>query len=179
MTEYPDEILDVVNEDNQVIGKETRSNIHKKGLWHRGVHVLVFNKQDWLVLQKRSLQKKEFPGTWDCSVSEHVLADEAYVVAAARGLREELGITNVVLRWLMRFKFQYGPNDYKISDLFECLYDGPLRLNRTEIDQVHWFSLSAIEAMLNCDASQFSPWTREILLWVLEKPPGFDILLAR
>ena len=56
------EIYDVVDADDHVIGQATRREIHKKGLRHRSVHILVFNQEGKLFLQKRSLLKDESPG---------------------------------------------------------------------------------------------------------------------
>ena len=39
-----DELFDVVDENNEVIGTEKRAIVHSKGLLHRSVNVLLFNK---------------------------------------------------------------------------------------------------------------------------------------
>jgi isopentenyldiphosphate isomerase len=41
-----DEVFDVVDADDGVIGQATRREVHAKGLWHRAVHVLVFAPVD-------------------------------------------------------------------------------------------------------------------------------------
>ena len=38
-----EEIFDVVNERDEVVGQQPRSEVHRLGLMHRSVHVLVFN----------------------------------------------------------------------------------------------------------------------------------------
>ena len=38
-----EEILEIVDNDNQVIGTAGRSEIHKRHLMHRAVHVFLFN----------------------------------------------------------------------------------------------------------------------------------------
>jgi isopentenyldiphosphate isomerase len=38
-----EEYFDVVNERDEVIGRERRAEVHRRGLRHRAVHVLVFN----------------------------------------------------------------------------------------------------------------------------------------
>lgn len=111
------EYLDVVDENNQVIGKETREKIHCSGLWHRGVHVLIFNSNRRLILQMRSVEKDKFPNRYDCSVSEHLKVGETYEAAAIRGLEEELKITDVGLKRLLRFRMNYGPKDNMISTI--------------------------------------------------------------
>ena len=87
-----EEIFDVVNERDEVIGQQPRSEVHHRGLMHRAVHVLVFNGAGQVFLQKRSLKKDRQPGLWDSSASGHVDAGEGYDACAVRELREELGL---------------------------------------------------------------------------------------
>ena len=55
------ELLDVVDENDNVITVKTRGEIHAQGLMHRAIHILVFNNDSELFLQKRSLSKDEQP----------------------------------------------------------------------------------------------------------------------
>src|SRR6185503_18296399 len=88
----PEEIFDVVNERDEVIGRNTRSEVHRLGLRHRAVHVLVFNAKGEIFLQKRSQTKDTFPGAWDSSAAGHLDCGEDYDACAVREMREELGI---------------------------------------------------------------------------------------
>jgi len=170
------EYLDFVDENNQVMGRERREKIHSIGLWHRGVHVLVFDSRGRMILQMRSAEKDKFPNRYDLSVSEHLAEGETYNSAAIRGLREELGITNVALKRLMRFKMNYGPNDNMISELYECHYDGPIQIDKRETQSLETFSLSEIKEMLAKDEDKFAPWTKETLKWYLKLPSKVKIL---
>ena len=49
-----DELFEIVDRDNRVIGVEKRAVVHKKGLLHRAVYCLVFNTCGQLLLQRRS-----------------------------------------------------------------------------------------------------------------------------
>jgi isopentenyldiphosphate isomerase len=106
-----DEILDIVDENNHVIGQEMRSWIHVKGLKHRGVHIFLFDQDGLLLVQRRSARRDNSPSMLDCSVSEHVKAGESYLQAAQRGLCEELGITQIELIPLEQFAMRYGSAD--------------------------------------------------------------------
>src|SRR5689334_17966388 len=86
------EIFDVVNEHDQVIDRQPRHEVHRLGLMHRAVHVLVFNSRNQIFLQKRSLAKDRQPGLWDSSASGHVDSGEDYDACAVRELREEIGL---------------------------------------------------------------------------------------
>src|SRR6202012_5546052 len=88
-----EEIFDIVDEQDRVIGQRSRREVHATGLRHRAVHVLVFDDQGRIFLQKRSMSKDTHPGVWDSSASGHVDAGEDYDTCAMRELREEIGLT--------------------------------------------------------------------------------------
>ena len=73
-----EEIFDIVDERDEVVGRRPRSEVHRLGLQHRAVHVLVFNARGELFLQKRSMQKDCFPGAWDSSAAGHLDSGESY-----------------------------------------------------------------------------------------------------
>ncbi len=89
-----DEILDVVDSEDLIIGKASRVQVHNNGLMHRSVHVLVFNSTGSLFLQKRSMIKGESPGLWDSSAAGHVESGEDYLNCAKRELEEELSLSD-------------------------------------------------------------------------------------
>ncbi len=88
-----DEIFDVVNDQDEVIGQERRAVVHARGLLHRAVHLFVFNGAGEIYLQKRSSLKDTHPGKWGSSASGHVDSGEDYAGAAERELEEELHLT--------------------------------------------------------------------------------------
>lgn len=86
------EHLDIVDENDEVISRELRSVVHKKGLLHREINVFIFNDANEVMLQKRSLTKETFPGLWDASAGGHVDAGMTYDQAAVIELEEECGV---------------------------------------------------------------------------------------
>lgn len=170
--------LDVVDKDDRVIGRETREEIHSSGLWHRGVHVLVFNSKGRLLLQIRSATKDKSPNLYDCSVSEHLERGERYRDAATRGLREELGIADTKLKEILKFRMNYGPNDNMISKLYECQYHGPVRIDKHETRRLESHSLHEIKEILRKYEDKFAPWAKEILKWYLKLPSRVKALLG-
>ena len=69
-----------------------RHTAHAKGLRHRAVHILVFNKKGEIFVQRRSRAKDVYPRYYEASLSGHVRAGEEYDKAALRELDEELGL---------------------------------------------------------------------------------------
>lgn len=59
-----DEIVDIVDDNDKVIGQELKSKCHKEKILHRGSNIFVFKNNSFkeILLQKRSMQKKSNPG---------------------------------------------------------------------------------------------------------------------
>jgi len=155
----PEEYFDVVDENNNVIGKSTREECHIKGLWHRAVHVIVVNSKGDMLLQKRSMKKDLYKGYWIDAAAGHVDSGESYEEAAIRELKEELGI-NIKLKKLFDFK-KYAGNDNEIIRVFGARYDGSFNFNKDEVDFVAFFPLDKINDMI--DREKFTPATMEII----------------
>lgn len=59
------ELLAVVDEHDVILEHRPRHEIHAQGLRHRAVHILIFDDQGRLLLQKRSMKKDLNKGLWD------------------------------------------------------------------------------------------------------------------
>jgi isopentenyldiphosphate isomerase len=171
-----DEYLDVVNDDDAVVGRETRSTIHRRGLRHRGVHVFLFTEDGMLLVQQRGSQKEASPSALDCSVSEHLQAGEGYQQAARRGLREELGLEGVALSPVVCFSMTYGENDHKISQLYEGIVKPEsVRFDPDEVAAIAYHRLADLLAKLKVGDGEFSRWFRELLLWYCGEPSDLQV----
>jgi len=176
-----DEYFDIVNERNEIVGQEKRQVVHKTGLWHRGVHVFLFTPDRKLLIQKRSQTRDKFPGTLDCSVSEHLKPGESFFVGAIRGLREELGLEGIHLTRLVRFKMNYGPNDNEFSEVFEGTIDDGIQItvDPHEVDGVAFHTIHELEEMMGEDVSPIAPWFVQLLRWYTGEPAAMEILWER
>ena len=136
----PEEIFDVVNERDEVIGQQTRREVHRRGLLHRAVHVLVFNARGHVFLQKRSMTKDRQPGLWDSSASGHLDAGEAYDHCAVRELREEIGLELSAPPQKL-FKVPASTEtDQEHLWVYRCEAEGPFVLHPEEIECGDWFA---------------------------------------
>jgi 16S rRNA (adenine1518-N6/adenine1519-N6)-dimethyltransferase len=159
-----EEIFDVVDEDDQVIGQLPRSVVHAQGLLHRAVHVFVFDAQGALLLQLRSAAKDEYPLCYTSSASGHLGAGESYDEAAPRELEEELGLTGCPLERL--HKFPAGPEtSLEHTVLYRTRSDQPLRIDPHEIAEATFHSLEEIAAMRLREPEEFSPCFVTLFEW--------------
>jgi len=150
-----EEIFDVVNERDEVIGRRPRSEVHRLGLMHRATHVLVFNKRGEVFLQKRSMTKDRQPGLWDSSASGHVDSGEDYDACVVRELREEIGLQVSKVPQRM-FKLAASPETHQEHVwVYRCEAEGPFQLHPEEIECGDWFA------------------PEEVTRWMKERPEEF------
>jgi 16S rRNA (adenine1518-N6/adenine1519-N6)-dimethyltransferase len=150
-----DERFAVVDEQDRVIGRATRAEVHANNSLHRAVHILVFNGRGELFLQKRSAWKDRHPLLWDSSAAGHVDAGEDYPHTAERELREELGVT-ANLQQVAKLP----PSDrtgYEFICVYTAQHDGPFTLAPREIDYGNFFPPDVVDGWIVARPADFAP----------------------
>lgn len=95
MLEY-DELLDLVDENDQVIGQLERMQVHAQGLHNfRSVNAFLVNPRGELWIPRRASHKKICPLGFDMSISGHVSSGETYDQAFFREALEEVNLDMV------------------------------------------------------------------------------------
>jgi len=139
------ELLDVVDANDTVIDVMPRSEVHRLGLMHRSVHILVFNGAQAFFLQKRSMNKDSNPGLWDSSAAGHLDSGEDYLHCAQRELGEELGIHHPGLLEPLFHLPACATTGLEHCTVYRCLHDGPMALQADEIEEGAWISLAEMD----------------------------------
>lgn len=162
MNRPPEEILDVVDENDRVICQKARSQVHRLGLMHRSIHVLVFNGSREVFLQKRSMNKDRHPGLWDSSASGHLNCGEAYEACALRELREEIGLTlRMPPEPLLKLPAS-SQTDFEHVWIYRCNSEGPFTLDSYEVETGRWVGSSELAGWIANRPQDFSPSFRFI-----------------
>lgn len=150
-----DELFDVVDAADKVVGQEKRAVVHRDGLWHRAAHIFVFNKKKEVFLQKRSQLKDCHPGLWGSSAAGHLNADEGYESTAVRELQEELGIEGGAVQELARI----APSEetgWEQVRLYLCRHDGALRYPCSEVETGLWLPIDAVSDWVKTRPEDFA-----------------------
>lgn len=158
-----EEIFDVVDGSDSVVGQRSRSEVHRLGLKHRAIHVLVYNQRGELFLQKRSMSMDTFPGAWDSSASGHLDCGEDYDRCAAREMKEELGFQPArPVERLFKIKACQETGQEFIW-VYRCIGEGPFQLHPEEIETGKWVSPSELTAWMEKAPEDFASALR--LIW--------------
>lgn len=91
-----EEILDLVDNDDQVIGQIKRTDVNTltpgNGKYVRASDIFIMNTEGKVWVPVRGIHKSIAPGGLDFSVGGHVASGETYEATAIRELQEEAGL---------------------------------------------------------------------------------------
>jgi isopentenyldiphosphate isomerase len=147
--------VDVVDQENRVVAKAARRALLEKGLNFRTVHVLLFDEEGQLVLQRLSAQHLRSPNRLGSSVAGYLYSEESYFQAATRKLKEELRVT-ARIRNIGEFRMTD-----EISQKFVGVFVGTLRQRPVIVDdqiaELIYMLPTGIDSLMNADPARFTP----------------------
>ena len=157
MQNASEEIFDLVDERDRVIGRASRSKVHQEGLRHRAVHVFATNPSEEVFLQRRAFNKDSAPGLWSSSCSGHVDAGETYEQAALRELVEEIGLSLKPGELCLRLSVSSCPaTENEFVRLYHCRTASPLRVDSGEVMDGRWLAKAALDEWTHREPETFS-----------------------
>lgn len=150
-----EEWFPLINEDGETIGKATRRECHSGSkLLHPVVHLHIFNKAGQLYLQKRSMCKDIQPGKWDTAVGGHIDFGETVIEGLKREVREELGITTFIPKFITNYIFESSIEKEMVYS-FKTIYNGKINPDKIEIEEGKFWTKE--EILENMDKNVFTP----------------------
>lgn len=160
------EYLDLVDDNDNVIGREDRDVIYKNN-WRnfRVINIMIFTSDNKIIVPKRSSNRRVFPNCYDCSVGGHVSSGETYEEAAYRELEEELGITGVKLEEIAYFK-PYDIDTSAFSKMYKLVYDETLNYDKDGIQQIFYMTKEEISKLIKEDETQFKGDYPKFFKWM-------------
>lgn len=155
-----DEIVDLVDENDNVIGERLKSECHQTGLWHRVAAVFVFNSKGELLLQKRG-QNVRRPNLLTSSAGGHLHKGDSYEDGAKRELLEELGIeapVHLITKYSkVDTNYPNGEVEREHNALYISHYDGEIKIDKNDLASTTFYSIEKIQQMIKENEFQFTP----------------------
>ncbi|MBN0048811.1 NUDIX domain-containing protein [Streptomyces actuosus] len=160
-----DEILDIVDDQDRVVGQWSRGEAYARGLRHRCVFVQARDGAGRVFVHRRTPTKLVFPSLYDMFVGGVVGAGEAYDDAALREAEEELGVSGLPRpRFLFKFLYDDGAGHSWWSAVYEVRCDLPVS---PQVEEVAWHDFLPEEEV----ERRLAEWT-----WVPDGLAAFERL---
>ena len=136
-----EEILDLVNENDDVIGSMARSEVIKKGLTNvRIVVAFLVNKKGELWIPRRTAGKKLFPLGLDMSMAGYAVSGESYEEAFKRELQEELNIDSDKIPYKIKGIVKPSEGVHGFTLVYEIQTENTPKYNKNDFIDSFWIS---------------------------------------
>lgn len=161
----PTEEVVLVDEENNVLGTMSKSEVHTGNTpLHRGFSLFLFDGTGRLLLQQRSRMKKTWPLVWSNSVCGHPALNESNIEAVERRLTFELGMSAKYVEEIASYRYTFvrdGVMENEICPIFVGLTEDEPRRNENEVGATRWVEWSAFLKEIDDKPGYYSEWCEE------------------
>lgn len=149
------EKMDIVDENDKIIGEASKKDIYSKGLkYYRIVKGIIKASTGKILLPKRSKYKYVYPECYDISLSGHVDKGESYEEALQREMKEELGIESAEYKEVCYLTPKQLNANYFIK-LFIINYDGQIKVDKKEVESANFVEINQLYKMMEKKPEEF------------------------
>ncbi|GAB5538185.1 MAG: isopentenyl-diphosphate Delta-isomerase [Salibacteraceae bacterium] len=155
----------LVNENDQDIGQMEKMEAHERGVLHRAFSIFLFNSKKELLLQQRAKSKYHSGGLWTNTCCSHPRPGESLETATNRRLQEELGMScdmSHLLSFVYKAKLDHGLIEHELDHVFIGHTDTEPTINRDEVEDWKYVTLSDLERDIEHHPSQYTEWFKII-----------------
>jgi isopentenyl-diphosphate Delta-isomerase len=150
--------LNIVNDQDEIIGVEPRDKIHRDGLLHREIHIWFYTPKGEIIFQHRAKDKDTFPDLLDATVGGHVEVGDSYEKTAIKEAKEETGLDILPENLINLIKIKKSSKDEttkKTNNVFRQIFlyrfEGNISELKIEEGKSIGFEAWSIDALLNPD----------------------------
>lgn len=159
----PDEVI-LLEEDGTPTGTAPRAEVHHADTpLHLAFSCYLFDEQDRLLITRRALTKRAWPGVWTNSFCGHPRPGEDLADAVRRHARHELGLQVTDLRPLLP-SFRYravdpsGTVENEVCPVLTARTAEQPSPNPEEVMELRWVSARDLRAAATAAPWALSPW---------------------
>lgn len=163
----PNELIAIVDENDNVIGKYPRKN-HAEWRLHRETSVLIVNTNNNIV--KILVQERSDSGHLDYSASGHFPFEQDYLEAAIRETEEELGLNIPEDKFVKISKHRIDYNEKYTNNrfitLWEVMWDyeiEDMKIDPSEVKSVKYITIEELKKIMKENPEIMSAWFAESL----------------
>lgn len=154
----------LLDDDGRAIGTAPKSSVHGTDTaLHLAFSCHVVNADGDVLVTRRALDKRTWPGVWTNSFCGHPRPDEPMLAAVRRRADHELGLTLSDIELALPL-FRYRATDasgiveHEICPVYTARADRDPVLNPLEVVDAQWVEPGALAASIAATPWAFSPW---------------------
>ena len=175
MTTPTQELVVLLDEAGQAVGTADKAGVHHADTpLHLAFSVHLFDEDGRVLVTRRALTKRTFPGVWTNSCCGHPAPGEDVADAVRRRVRQELGTDVEGLRLVLpAFRYraeQDGVVENEMCPVFTGRVRGPVDPDPSEVDTTQWEPWADFRAGVLDDTRAVSMWCREQVLQLPADP---------
>ena len=175
MTTPTQELVVLLDEAGQAVGTADKAGVHHADTpLHLAFSVHLFDEDGRVLVTRRALTKRTFPGVWTNSCCGHPAPGEDVADAVRRRVRQELGTDVEELRLVLpAFRYraeQDGVVENEMCPVFTGRVRGPVDPDPSEVDTTQWEPWADFRAGVLDGTRAVSVWCREQVLQLPADP---------
>jgi isopentenyl-diphosphate delta-isomerase len=160
--------LILVNDSDEQVGLAAKLDVHRRGLKHRALSVLVRDVKGRMLLQQRAAGKYHSEGLWANACCSHPRPGESNQKAASRRLMEEMGIDcdDLTELFVARYRAQVSnelTEDEVVHVFGGRLENGAVAPDYDEVSDWKWIGFAELNADIAAHPERYSVWLKHYL----------------
>lgn len=159
-----EELVVLLADDGQPIGTAAKYDVHHETTpLHLAFSCHVFDEEGRMLMTRRALTKKTWPGVWTNSFCGHPAPGESMEDALRRRARQELGLDLTEITSLLP-DFRYsaidasGVVENEICPVFAARAVSPVIPDAAEVAEYAWVEPHDLRTAVRAAPWAFSPW---------------------
>ena len=158
------EMVVLVDGEGSPVGVREKDHVHGTSTpRHLAFSCHVVNDQGQLLVTRRSLAKKTWPGVWTNAFCGHPAPGESLEDAVRRRAAFELGLSlDEIVCVLPDFEYSArdasGIQENEFCPVFIARAASPVTANPDEVSETQWTTVAELAAATQATAWAFSPW---------------------
>ncbi|HRO29247.1 MULTISPECIES: isopentenyl-diphosphate Delta-isomerase [Micrococcaceae] len=177
MEQTTDDHVILVDDEGRTVGLAPRATVHDESTpLHRAFSCYVYRDDGHVLVTRRALSKRAWPGVWTNSFCGHPRQDEDGLDTVNRYARHELGLVVEDVRCVLP-DFRYravdasGIVENELCPVYVARAAGAVQPNPEEAMEHRWVSPQELERWVGA-----APWS--VSPWLVEQLPGVLPVLA-
>jgi isopentenyl-diphosphate delta-isomerase type 1 len=160
----PSDLVVLLDEQRRPIGTAPRATVHDQATpLHLAFSCYAFDRAGRLLVTRRALTKKTWPGVWTNTCCGHPRPDEEVADAVARRLAEELGLVPRTLDPVLpnfgyRAVMADGTVENEFCPVFRATVDSDPDPDPAEVAEWRWVVWSDLVQVARATPWLISPW---------------------